>query len=46
LVIIEFPTVESGRAWWASAEYGAAKAIRQGCARTEMVLVEGAAGAP
>jgi uncharacterized protein (DUF1330 family) len=40
-VIIEFPTVESGRAWWASTEYGPAKALRQACARTEMVLAEG-----
>jgi uncharacterized protein (DUF1330 family) len=41
LVIIEFPSVASGRAWWASAEYGTAKAIRQATAQTEMVLVEG-----
>jgi uncharacterized protein (DUF1330 family) len=41
LVIIEFPTVEAGRAWWASTEYGPAKALRQACARTEMVLAEG-----
>jgi uncharacterized protein (DUF1330 family) len=46
LVIIEFPTVESGRAWWASTEYGAAKALRQACARTEMLLVEGVTSAP
>jgi uncharacterized protein (DUF1330 family) len=41
LVIIEFPNVESGRAWWASAEYGPAKELRQSCARTEMLLAEG-----
>jgi uncharacterized protein (DUF1330 family) len=41
LVILEFPTVEQGRAWWASREYGPAKALRQACAHTDMVLVEG-----
>lgn len=46
LVIIEFPTIESGRAWWASGEYAAAKALRQACARTEMLLVEGVMDVP
>ncbi len=41
LVILEFPTVESGRAWWASVEYGPAKALRQASARTELLLIEG-----
>jgi len=45
-VILEFPTVELGRAWWASAEYGPAKALRQTCARTEMLLIEGASTGP
>jgi uncharacterized protein (DUF1330 family) len=40
-VILEFPSVELGRAWWGSQEYGPAKALRQACADTEMVLVEG-----
>lgn len=40
-VILEFPTVEAGRAWWESPEYEPAKALRQQCADTEMVLVEG-----
>jgi uncharacterized protein (DUF1330 family) len=43
-VILEFPTAELGRAWWTSQEYGPAKALRQSCADTEMVLVEGVAG--
>jgi len=46
LVILEFPTAELGRAWWASAEYGPAKAIRQASARTEMLLIEGVATTP
>ena len=45
LVILEFPTVESGRAWWASTEYAPAKALRQASARTEMLLLEGMPGA-
>jgi uncharacterized protein (DUF1330 family) len=40
-VVLEFPTVERARAWWASPEYAAAKALRQSCARTEMIVVAG-----
>jgi uncharacterized protein (DUF1330 family) len=43
-VILEFPTLERGRAWWMSPEYVPAKAVRQSCADAEMVLVEGMAG--
>ena len=41
LVILEFPSAERARAWWASAEYAEAKALRQATARTQMILVEG-----
>jgi uncharacterized protein (DUF1330 family) len=41
LVIVEFPSVEQARAWWGSPEYAAAKALRQRCARTDLVVVEG-----
>jgi uncharacterized protein (DUF1330 family) len=41
-VILEFPSADLGRAWWESPEYAPAKAIRQSCADTEMLLVEGA----
>lgn len=44
LVILEFPGVEEARAWWTSEEYAAAKALRQSCAATEMLLVEGFPG--
>jgi uncharacterized protein (DUF1330 family) len=44
LVVLEFPTAQSARAWWASPEYAAAKALRQACADTEMLLVEGVLG--
>jgi uncharacterized protein (DUF1330 family) len=41
LVILEFPSIAQARAWWSSPEYEPAKAIRQSCATTEMLLVEG-----
>jgi uncharacterized protein (DUF1330 family) len=41
LVILEFPTAERAQAWWDSPEYAGPKAIRQRCANTEMILVEG-----
>jgi uncharacterized protein (DUF1330 family) len=42
-VILEFPSVERARTWWACAEYGRAKALRQAAATTDMILVEGLA---
>ena len=44
-VILEFPTVQQARAWWNSPEYAPAKALRQACAQTQMLLVEGLPGA-
>ena len=41
LVVLEFPDAATGRAWWASPEYAPAKALRQSCADTKMLLVEG-----
>jgi len=41
LVILEFPSMDRARAWWSSAEYAEAKALRQSTASTEMLLVEG-----
>ena len=40
-VILEFPTADAARAWWNSPEYAAAKALRQSCSTTQMLLVEG-----
>jgi uncharacterized protein (DUF1330 family) len=40
-VILEFPTVERARAWWSSPEYAPAKALRQACTQTDMILMEG-----
>ena len=41
IVVLEFPTKELAKQWWASEEYAPAKAIRQGAASTKMLLVEG-----
>ncbi|MBZ5648738.1 MAG: DUF1330 domain-containing protein [Acidobacteriia bacterium] len=41
LVILEFPTMERAKEWWASKEYAEAKGLRQACAATKMVLLEG-----
>ena len=40
-VIVEFPSVAQAKAWWDSSEYEEAKALRQACARTEMIVVAG-----
>ena len=41
IVILEFPTSGHARAWWASEEYSAPKALRQSASVTNMILVEG-----
>jgi uncharacterized protein (DUF1330 family) len=41
LVVLEFPDAARAREWWASPEYTPAREIRQSCAATEMLLVEG-----
>lgn len=41
VVVLEFPTADHARAWWRSEDYAPAKAIRNACATTEMILVEG-----
>ncbi len=42
IVVLEFESVERARAWWASEEYRAPKALRQSASVTRMILVEGA----
>ena len=39
--MVEFPDVNRAKAWWASAEYADAKALRQATSHTEMIVVEG-----
>jgi len=45
LVIIEFESVARARAWYDSAEYARARAVRQRASRGRVLIVEGAAGA-
>ena len=40
-VVLEFETYDAAKAYYFSAEYQAAKALREGAAEMEMVLVEG-----
>ena len=40
-VMVEFPSVEKAKAWWASDGYAEAKALRQATATTQMIVVEG-----
>lgn len=41
LVILEFESVERAKAWWASEEYRAAKALRQRTSTGSLVVVTG-----
>jgi uncharacterized protein (DUF1330 family) len=41
VVLLEFPTADRAREWWGSPEYAAAKALRQRCADTDMLVVDG-----
>jgi uncharacterized protein (DUF1330 family) len=41
VVIVEFPSVERAKAWWSSAEYAEAKALRQATAHSRMIVVAG-----
>jgi uncharacterized protein (DUF1330 family) len=46
LVVLEFPNAERALAWWNSPEYAPAKAIRQSCSKTEMLLIDGVTAQP
>lgn len=41
VAIVEFPDMETARRWHVSPEYAEAKALRQSCATTQMLLAEG-----
>ncbi|HXG54458.1 MAG TPA: DUF1330 domain-containing protein [Vicinamibacterales bacterium] len=41
LVLIEFPSVDVAREWWASDDYAPAKALRQSTSTGDLVIVEG-----
>ncbi len=40
-VMLEFDSVPQAKKWWNSPEYAAAKALRQKCAKTQMIVVAG-----
>jgi uncharacterized protein (DUF1330 family) len=40
-VILEFPTMAQAKAWYDSAEYGQAKAIRHRTAKSNVIFAEG-----
>jgi uncharacterized protein (DUF1330 family) len=40
VVVLEFPDRRQANLWWNSSEYSDAKAMRQSCAYTEMIVVE------
>ena len=40
-VVVEFPSVEQAKAWWASPEYAEAKALRQATALSQMIVADG-----
>jgi uncharacterized protein (DUF1330 family) len=41
LVILEFPDLETAKAWYASTKYEEAKRLREGAAKLHMVAVQG-----
>jgi uncharacterized protein (DUF1330 family) len=40
-VVLEFPSLAQAQAWYNSAEYGEAKAIRHRTARSNVIMVDG-----
>ena len=40
-VLVEFPSVEQSKAWWASPEYAEAKALRQATSDSQLIIAEG-----
>jgi uncharacterized protein (DUF1330 family) len=44
IVVLEFPSLELAKAWWASEEYAPAKALRHRTATSKMLVIEGYQG--
>jgi uncharacterized protein (DUF1330 family) len=40
-VVVEFPSVEQAKAWWASPEYAEARALRWATAESQLIIAEG-----
>ncbi|MBY0432808.1 MAG: DUF1330 domain-containing protein [Cyclobacteriaceae bacterium] len=41
IVVLEFPSLDLAKQWWASEEYAPAKALRHRTARSRMIAIEG-----
>ncbi len=41
-MMIEFESIDSARTFYLSDEYQAAKAVRDACAETDLMIIEGA----
>lgn len=41
LVLLEFPSVEVARQWWASDDYAPARQLRQATSTGDMVIIDG-----
>jgi uncharacterized protein (DUF1330 family) len=41
IVVLEFPSMERAKQWWASEEYRPAREIREKSAETRMIVVDG-----
>jgi len=41
LVILEFESADAVKRWWSSPEYAEAKALRQSCTHTNMLILDG-----
>lgn len=46
IVVLEFPSYDQAKQWWESEEYRAARVIRERCARSRILLVDGATSQP
>ncbi len=40
IVVLEFPTVQRAKEWWASDAYTRAREIRSACSSAEMIVVD------
>jgi uncharacterized protein (DUF1330 family) len=40
-VVLEFPTLQRAKDWWASEEYRQPKGLRQSASSTDLIVVEG-----
>ncbi len=41
MVVLEFPSLETAKAWWSSDIYAPAKVVRQSASEAKMIVVEG-----